>query len=49
MATGAAVEDDLDTWGCEAVSADFSDANMHWRVDPRERQHCYTVTSKKVG
>ena len=36
----AAVEDDLDTWGCEAVSADFSDAYMHWRVDPRERQHC---------
>ena len=39
----AAVEDDLGTWGCEAVSADFSDACMHWRVDPRERQHCYTV------
>ena len=39
----AAVEDDLGTWGCEAVSADFSDAYMHWRVDPRERQHCYTV------
>ena len=39
----AEVEDDLDTWGCEAVSADFSDAYMHWRVDLRERQHCYTV------
>ena len=37
------MEDDLDTWSCEAVSADFSDAYMHWRVDPRERQHCYTV------
>ena len=39
----ASVEDDLGTWCCEAVSADFSDAYMHWRVDPRERQHCYTV------
>ena len=39
----AAVEDDLDTWGCEAVSADFSDALL-WRVDPRER---YTVHYEK--
>ena len=29
------------------MSADFSDAFLHWRVDPRERQHCYTMHNEE--
>ena len=36
--------EDMESW---VVSADFSDAYVHWRADPRERPHCYTVHHKE--
>ena len=45
----AAVKDDLDTWGYEAVSADFSDAYMHGVWIHASAIFATRCTTKKVG